>query len=79
MEFPDEILRIIKEYSLPVTRPDWRICGQMNIVTYMSEFNKIVMQRHYKIMTCLDIDYIRIYHTYKPIFRIKKYKFIHNL
>jgi hypothetical protein len=24
MEFPPEILRIIREYSLPVTCPDWR-------------------------------------------------------
>ena len=24
MEFPDEILAIIKEFSRPVTRPDWR-------------------------------------------------------
>ena len=24
MEFPDEILALIKEFSRPVTRPDWR-------------------------------------------------------
>ena len=24
MEFPDDILQIIKEYSMPMTRPDWR-------------------------------------------------------
>ena len=24
MEFPPEILRLIREYSLPITRPDWR-------------------------------------------------------
>lgn len=24
MELPDDILMIIKEYSMPITRPDWR-------------------------------------------------------
>jgi hypothetical protein len=24
MEFPPEILRLIREYSLPITRPNWR-------------------------------------------------------
>jgi hypothetical protein len=24
MELPDDILKIIKEYSMPITRPDWR-------------------------------------------------------
>jgi hypothetical protein len=24
MELPDDILKLIKEYSMPVTRPDWR-------------------------------------------------------
>jgi hypothetical protein len=24
MELPDDILNIIKEYSKPITRPDWR-------------------------------------------------------
>lgn len=24
MELPDDVLKIIKEYSQPITRPDWR-------------------------------------------------------
>lgn len=24
MELPDDILKLIKEYSMPMTRPDWR-------------------------------------------------------
>ena len=24
MELPDDVLKIIKEYSMPITRPDWR-------------------------------------------------------
>lgn len=24
MELPEDVLRIVKEYSMPITRPDWR-------------------------------------------------------
>lgn len=24
MEFPDELLKIIKEFSMPISRPDWK-------------------------------------------------------
>ena len=24
MELPDDVLRIIKEYSMPISRPDWK-------------------------------------------------------
>jgi hypothetical protein len=73
MELPDDVLRIIKEYSLPVTRADWRTCGKMTRHHYKQEFKKIVMQRHYMILTCRNEDYDRIYHTYKPLFHIRKY------
>jgi hypothetical protein len=29
MEIPDDVLQIIKEYSKPVTRPDWRKLHRM--------------------------------------------------
>ena len=29
MELPDDVLQIIKEYSKPVTRPDWRTLHKM--------------------------------------------------
>jgi hypothetical protein len=29
MEFPDDILRLIREYSRPVTRPDWKQLQKM--------------------------------------------------
>jgi hypothetical protein len=29
MELPDDILRLIREYSRPVTRPDWRTLHKM--------------------------------------------------
>jgi len=29
MELPDDVLRIIREYSRPVTRPDWKQLQKM--------------------------------------------------
>ena len=29
MELPDDVLQIIKEYSRPLTRPDWRTLHKM--------------------------------------------------
>jgi len=31
MELPDDIICLIKEYSMPLTRPDWRT---LDIMTY---------------------------------------------
>jgi hypothetical protein len=31
MELPEDILRIIKEYAKPVTRPDWRYLHKMTL------------------------------------------------
>jgi hypothetical protein len=31
MEFPDDVLRIIREYSRPVTRPDWKRLQKMSL------------------------------------------------
>ena len=30
MELPDDILQLIKEYSMPITRPDWRTLHKMS-------------------------------------------------
>lgn len=73
MEFPDDVLRIIQQYARPVTRPDWRTCGKMREYIVKRDFKKLIMQRHYKIMTCTNEDYARIYHNYKPIFQIRNY------
>jgi hypothetical protein len=33
-ELPDDLLQIIKDYSMPVTRPDWRSLHIMPSVTF---------------------------------------------
>jgi len=30
MEIPDDVIPLIKEYSMPITRPDWRHLHRMN-------------------------------------------------
>ena len=40
MEFPDDVLSIIKEYARPVTRPDWRTCGKMTRYHFKQEFKR---------------------------------------
>ena len=44
MEFPSEIVRIISEYSKPMTRPDWR--KVRNIC--MSDFYQEIMRKNIK-------------------------------
>jgi hypothetical protein len=34
MELPDDILMIIREYSKPLTRPDWRLGSYFNRIKY---------------------------------------------
>ena len=37
MELPDDILALIKEYSQPITRPDWRKGGHLNNPALVSD------------------------------------------
>jgi hypothetical protein len=49
MEFPDEILEIIRKYSKPYrTRRDWRLCKQREAFA-IKQYNQITLNRcnHY--------------------------------
>lgn len=44
MELPDDVLQIIKEYSKPLTRPDWRTLHKMTQELYKQEcFNQAIL------------------------------------
>jgi hypothetical protein len=44
MELPDDVLQIIKEYSMPLTRPDWRTLHKMTQQLYKEEcFRQSIM------------------------------------
>jgi len=38
MELPDDVLQLIKEYSMPITRPDWRTLHKMTYMEYETAF-----------------------------------------
>ena len=65
MELPVDVLQIIKEYSMPVTRPDWRTLHIMPSYLYENEFFKIYYKRY-------NMNYAR-YIKYKPLFTLKLY------
>ena len=53
MELPEDVLRLVKEYSMPITRPDWRTLHKMTkhrfktdcYITTISNRNKITVFR----------------------------------
>ena len=38
MELPEDVLAVIKEFSKPVTRPDWRTLHKMPFRIYKEDF-----------------------------------------
>lgn len=55
MELPEDILKIIKEYSMPVTRPDWRTLHIMPDYIY-----KNILSTHSILYCGEDMYYIKI-------------------
>lgn len=49
MELPDDILMIIKEYSMPMTRPDWRRGCYYNRYTYIIHAHDIDIEINFKV------------------------------
>ena len=39
---PSYILRVISEYSKPITRPDWRICGKIRLIDFVECINTTI-------------------------------------
>jgi len=66
---PDDVLTIIKEYSMPVTRPDWRTLHKMTSVRYQDDcyieyakrFRKIKNDTGYKDVFS-GSNFIRLFH-----------------
>jgi len=44
-ELPEDVLAIIKDFSRPVTRPDWRTLHLMPLDTYLNEVYVAYMAR----------------------------------
>jgi hypothetical protein len=56
MELPDDVLRLVNEYSMPLTRPDWRTLHIMTYHQFTYEFHKQCCQR-WKKLQYVDSDY----------------------
>ena len=61
MEFPDEIVSIIKEFSMPITRPDWKTLHRMPHHTFHHyvaySFNRYMHQCLYELALRHQNDY----------------------
>jgi len=44
MELPQDVLLLIKEYSMPLTRPDWRT---LHIMTNLHFYSQLIQLRDY--------------------------------
>jgi len=63
-ELPDDVLRIIKEYSMPLTRPDWKTLHKMPLHLYETEFYFAYQKRYRHLNGIVDINYKRIFSGY---------------
>ena len=61
MELPDDVLILIKEYSMPVTRADWRTLQKMTVLDLKDEFYKEYAKR-------FSVIRLNPYMKYKEIF-----------
>ena len=70
MELPDDVLPLIKEFSMPITRPDWRTLRIMPLKKFVNEFLKTMSKRSDKITD--DPDFYDIT-TYMILFNASNY------
>jgi hypothetical protein len=77
MELPDDVLRIIKEYSMPITRPDWKRYIIISEKTLHNLFEQQLSIRHFKLRNANRNEYLRL-RSYKPIFDNNYYKDFKN-
>ena len=55
-ELPDDVLQIIKEYSMPLTRPDWRTLHIMP----QDRYHSILLKHTLLYSTATNMSYIKI-------------------
>jgi hypothetical protein len=74
MELPDDVLQIIRDYSKPLTRPNWRTLHLMKPIRLHNEFERQMFCRFNKLETVNDVVFIRLINSYKIIFNDDYYK-----
>ena len=92
MELPDDIIVLIKEYSRPLTRPDWRTLHHMPefdfCVSLAKQYNKSMSKIYettldkntrYKYMYCTKKFYPYIRFVYDPAYLYNNNKKYYHL
>jgi hypothetical protein len=68
MELPDDVLKIIKNYSMPITRPDWRSLHKMTQEQFERDYyiefrkrqrNELRFQRMHRHLGFATTSYLR--------------------
>jgi hypothetical protein len=72
MELPDDIIRIIRDYSMPISRPDWRHCGQIRETNLKVEFHQKTKYREMKLLYCPHYQ-LHYYKTTNRVFAFSRY------
>ena len=65
MELPDDILSTIKDFSRPVTRPDWRHLHRMTLYRF-----------HYNVATCHNEMNLPVINSFTERYDQTHYKYI---
>jgi len=78
MELPDDVLRLIKEYAMPVTRPDWKSYIIMNERTLHILFEQQLSIRHLRLINTNGAEHLIVLRSYKLIFQNNYYKDFKN-
>jgi len=72
MEFPPEIIKLIKEYSMPITRPDWRTCCKFSYYKLKYGVHVKTRQREFILFFCPTNMY-QYYNSKNKIFGFHRY------
>jgi len=76
MELPDDVLQLIKEYSMPITNPAWRKLHKMTNYKYYDEFYTEYHKQIRDIVEYHTILYERYNpYRYKPVFCETRYRY----
>ena len=84
MELPDDILSLVRDFSKPITRPDWRTLHKMTIQQYKDEYYiQYMKRRRYILYSCnnryeqyniLDATYMRMFTLWHFDYRFSIHK-----
>ena len=62
-QLPDDVLSIIRDYSKPLTRCDWKTCGKISQTKFNLELKKYIIHEDlfYKCMHTIKIKHMRFW------------------